>query len=272
MGKKRNIHFFIKAKKKRQKISAITAYDYNTSVLASQAGIDLILVGDSLGMVIQGRENTIPVTLDQMIYHTRLVTRARPDSFVVGDMPYGSYHVSLDESRQNALRFIKEGGAQAVKLEGGQKRFHTIQALLDIEIPVLGHLGLTPQSIHQLGGFKIQGKLKRKAEQIHRDALAMEKMGVFAIILEAIPEKLGREISRSLKIPTIGIGAGRFCDGQILVMNDVIGLSTTGYIPSFARRYADVGAAIRQSLEHYVRDIQAGDFPAPAETYPTGKP
>jgi 3-methyl-2-oxobutanoate hydroxymethyltransferase len=267
MDKKLNIDFFKKAKKNGNKISAITAYDYNTAKLASEAGIELILVGDSLGMVVQGHRNTIPVTMDQMIYHTKLVSRANPDSFIVGDMPYGSYQISPEESLRNAVLFIKEGGAQAIKLEGGRERFNVIKAILEIDIPVMGHLGLTPQSLHKLGGFKVQGKLKDKADRMIEDAKIMEQLGVFSIILEAIPKDLAKVISESISIPTIGIGAGPYCDGQILVFNDLVGLSYHEYIPKFVRRYANTGAIINKSIREYIKDIKTGNFPASAETY-----
>lgn len=249
-----------------EKITAVTAYDYPTARLASDAGIDLILVGDSLGMVLQGHANTLTVTMDQMIYHTSLVSRAEPRSLVVSDMPYQSFHVNVEKSVENACRCVKEGGAEAVKLEGGRKRFKVIEALLDAEIPVLAHLGLTPQSVHQLGGFKVQGKLQEKAREIYRDAMDLEQLGVFAVVLESIPQELAEKISSSLRIPTIGIGAGRHCDGQVLVFPDLVGF-TSLYLPKFVRTYADTHALWLEALQRYIGDVQSGDFPNEEESY-----
>jgi len=253
-------------KARGEKIAAVTAYDFPTARLASDAGIDLILVGDSLGMVLQGHANTLKVTMDEMVYHTSLVARAEPRSLVVSDMPYQSFHVNVEKSVANACRCIKEGGAEAVKLEGGRKRFKVIEALLDAEIPVLAHLGLTPQSVHQLGGFKVQGKLREKAREIYRDAMDLEKLGVFAIVLESIPQELARKISSSLSIPTIGIGAGRYCDGQVLVFPDLVGF-TDLYLPKFVRKYADTHALWLAALQRYIGDVQNGDFPNDEESY-----
>jgi 3-methyl-2-oxobutanoate hydroxymethyltransferase len=253
-------------KARGEKIAAVTAYDFPTARLASDAGIDLILVGDSLGMVLQGHANTLKVTMEQMIYHTSLVARAAPRSLVVSDMPYQSFHVSVEKSVENACRCVKEGGAEAVKLEGGRKRFKVIEALLDAEIPVLAHLGLTPQSVHQLGGFKVQGKLQAKAREIYRDAMDLEKLGVFAIVLESIPQELAKKISANLRIPTIGIGAGRYCDGQVLVFPDLVGF-TSLYLPKFVRQYADTHALWLAALQRYIGDVQSGDFPNEQESY-----
>ncbi|MCP4146466.1 MAG: 3-methyl-2-oxobutanoate hydroxymethyltransferase [bacterium] len=263
----------LKKKKKRgEKISAVTAYDFPSAQVASQAGMDLILVGDSLGMVLQGYENTLKVTVDEMIYHTRLVTNANPHSLVVIDMPYGSFHVSPGETVRNAIRMVKEGGAEAIKLEGGRQRSEVIKAVIDAEIPVMGHLGLTPQSVHRLGGYKPQGKMKRKAEEMKEEALALEKLGVFAIVLESIPIELGKEISESISIPTIGIGAGKYCDGQVLVFHDLLGF-TDAYLPKFVRKYADIHSVIQEALENYIKDILSGDFPGEKESFhrKTGK-
>jgi len=257
----------LKNKKKRgEKISAVTSYDFPTARVSSEAGIDLILVGDSLGMVLQGYKNTMKVTIEEMIYHTRMVTNAEPHSLVVSDMPFGSFHTSPEEAVENAVRFVKEGGAEAVKLEGGRKRFKVIEAIVDAEIPVLGHLGLTPQSIHQMGGFKIQGKLKRKADEMVEDAVELEKRGVFAVILESIPVEVARTITESLSIPTIGIGAGKYCDGQILVFHDLVGF-TDFYIPKFVRKYADIYSTIYNALENYIKDIHSDHFPDDSESH-----
>lgn len=253
-------------KKKGEKISAVTAYDYPTARVASDAGIDMILVGDSLGMVLQGNKHTLKVTMDEIVYHTHLVSNAVPHSLVVTDMPFGSYHISPAQAVENAIRCVKEGGAEAVKLEGGRRRFKTIEAIIAAEIPVLGHLGLTPQSIHQLGGFKTQGKLKAKADEILEDAIELEKRGVFAIVLESIPVELARTVSESIGIPTIGIGAGKYCDGQVLVFHDLVGF-TDLYLPRFVRKYADIYAVIHGALGHYIEDIHSGNFPGDNESY-----
>jgi 3-methyl-2-oxobutanoate hydroxymethyltransferase len=255
-----------KKKNNGEKIAAITAYDFPTAKVASDAGIDLVLVGDSLGMVLQGHGNTLKTTLQEMIYHTRMVTSAEPTSLVVTDMPFGSYHISVEQAVENAVRCVKEGGAQAVKLEGGKNRFKTIEAIINAEIPVLGHLGLTPQSIHKLGGFKIQGKEETTAEEILEEAVQLEKQGVFAIVLESIPTELARRVTARLTIPTIGIGAGKYCDGQILVFHDLVGF-TNLYLPKFVRKYADVYSTIHQAIGNYIKDIQTGDFPGEKESY-----
>ncbi|MCX6555129.1 MAG: 3-methyl-2-oxobutanoate hydroxymethyltransferase [Candidatus Aminicenantes bacterium] len=265
-SEKRTVLNLGQKKTRGEKITAVTAYDFPTARVAADAGIDIILVGDSLGMVLQGHENTMKVTMDEMIYHTAMVTRAEPPALVVGDMPYGSFHVSIEKSVENACRFIKEGGAEAVKLEGGRKRFRTIEALLNAEIPVMGHLGLTPQSVHQLGGFKVQGKLREEACEIFADALELEKLGVFAIVLESIPLELAKKISERLSIPTIGIGAGPFCNGQVLVFPDLVGL-TNLYLPKFIRKYADTHALWLKALGDYIRDVQNGTFPNDQESY-----
>jgi 3-methyl-2-oxobutanoate hydroxymethyltransferase len=257
----------LKNKKKRgEKVSAVTSYDYPSAKVSSDAGIDMILVGDSLGMVLQGNKNTLKTTLDEMVYHTRLVTRAEPLSVVVSDMPYGSFHTTPEKAVENALRFVKEGGAEAVKLEGGRKRFKIIEAILDAEIPVLAHLGLTPQSINRIGGFKTQGKQKAGADEILEDAVELERRGVFGIVLESIPEELAKKITESISIPTIGIGAGKYCDGQILVFHDLVGF-TNMYLPKFVRRYANVYASIHDALRSYIADIQSGNFPGEEESF-----
>jgi 3-methyl-2-oxobutanoate hydroxymethyltransferase len=260
-----------KKKKYGEKISAVTAYDFPTAKVASDAGIDMILVGDSLGMVLQGHSNTLKTTLDEMIYHTRLVNSAEPLSLVVTDMPFGSYHISKEQAVENAIRCVREGGAHAVKLEGGKKRFKTIEAILNAEIPVLGHLGLTPQSLHKLGGFKIQGKQKDAADEILEDAIGLEKQGVFAIVLESIPLELAQTITQHLTIPTIGIGAGKYCDGQILVFHDLVGF-TDLYLPKFVRKYSNVYSIIHEAMENYIKDIKNESFPDDKESYHLRKP
>src|SRR6059036_3923570 len=226
-----------------QKITCLTAYDYPTARLLDEAGVDLILVGDSLGMVVLGQENTLQVTIDEMLHHARAVRRGTHRALMVVDMPYGSYHTDTAESLRNAVRFVKEGGAEAVKVEGGERRLELIARLVEAEIPVMGHIGLTPQSVHALGGFKVQGKTPDAAERLLRDARAVEAAGAFSIVLEAVPRELAAQITRELRIPTIGIGAGPDCDGQVLVLHDMIGL-TFGEPPKFARRYAKVGEEI----------------------------
>ena len=253
-------------KNKGEKITAVTAYDFPTARVAAEAGMDILLVGDSLGMVLQGHENTLKVTMDDMVYHTSLVSRSQPRALVVSDMPYGSFHLSIEKSVENACRLVKEGGAEAVKIEGGRKRFPVIDALLNAEIPVMAHLGLTPQSVHQLGGFKVQGTLRERAREIFADALELEQLGVFAIVLESIPMELAKKISETLGIPTIGIGAGPFCDGQVLVFPDLVGLSSM-VLPKFVRPYAATHANWLKALRAYARDVRSGAFPNDQESY-----
>src|SRR5690348_7567993 len=218
-----------------KKITCLTAYDYPSARLLDEAGIDILLVGDSLAMVALGYENTLPVTIDEMLVYVRAVRRGTHRALLVADMPYGSYHVSIEESVRNAIRLVKEGGAEAVKIEGGERRMELIARLVDAEIPVMGHIGLTPQSVNALGGFRVQGRTVEAAEQVLRDARAVEAAGAFSIVLESIPRELAAEVTRELRIPTIGIGAGPECDGQILVLHDLIGLASDR-VPKFARR------------------------------------
>jgi len=261
----------LKRKKKNgEKISSVSLYDYPSAKVASDAGIDIILVGDSLGMVLQNKLNTLSVTLEEMIYHTRLVASAQPVSMVVADMPFGSYHLGPSQAVENAVRFLKEGGAEGVKLEGGRKRWPEIDAIIRADIPLMGHLGLTPQSIHALGGFRAQGKIKEKADEILEDALELERRGAFSIVLESIPVELAKRITDSISIPTIGIGAGKYCDGQVLVFHDMLGF-TNSYIPKFVRKYADLYSVTHQALENYIADIQSGAFPGDEESIFTKK-
>jgi len=250
----------------KQKITMLTSYDYSLAAMVDSAGIDMILVGDSLGNVILGYENTLAVTMDDMIHHTRAVSRAAKNAMVVGDMPFLSYHVSIPEAVRNAGRFIQEGGAQAVKLEGGQERVDTIKAILDAQIPVVGHIGLTPQSVHQFGGFKVQGKDLETARKLIKDAKALEEAGVFSIVLEAVPTDLARRITEELTVPTIGIGAGHYCDGQVLVINDMLGMFG-GHIPKFVKKYADLQPIIMEALQAYRREVEEGSFPGPEHGY-----
>ena len=249
-----------------QKITCLTAYDYPTARLLDEAGVDVILVGDSLGMVVLGQENTLQVTIDEMLHHARAVRRGTHRALVVVDMPYGSYHTDSAESLRNAVRFVKEAGAEAVKVEGGERRLELIARLTEAEIPVMGHVGLTPQSVNALGGYRVQGKTADAAEQLLRDAHAVESSGAFAVVLEAVPRELAAQITRELRIPTIGIGAGPDCDGQILVVHDLLGL-TLGATPKFARQYANVGEIISNAVREYCSDVRSGGFPSDAESY-----
>lgn len=253
-------------KHNNQKISMLTAYDYSLAAMVEEAGIDVILVGDSLGNVTLGYENTLAVTMDDMIHHTRAVTRGAKNSMVVGDMPFLSYHVSIQEAVRNAGRFIQEGGAQAVKLEGGRERVDTIKAIIDAQIPVMGHIGLTPQSVHQFGGFKVQGKDLESARKLINDADALEKAGCFAIVLEGVPAELARRITDETAIPTIGIGAGPHCDGQVLVINDMLGMFG-GHIPKFVKKFANLQPIIMEGLKAYKEEVEAGTFPGPEHCY-----
>ncbi len=257
---------YIKKKKSSGGITALTAYDYPTAKILSDAGIDIILVGDSLGMVLQGKSNTLSVTLDQVIYHTSLVSAASPSSVIVADMPFGSYQTDVKSAVTNAVRLIKEGGAEAVKLEGGRKRFDVLKGIINCDIPVLGHLGLTPQSVYKTGGFKVQGKIKEKALEIIEDAIELEKLGVFGIVLESIPVELAEKVTRSVNIPTIGIGAGPVCDGQILVFHDLVGF-TDLYLPRFVKKYSDVYSNAKNAVEKYIEDIKNKKFPGENESY-----
>ena len=248
------------------KITCLTAYDYATARLLDEAGVDVLLVGDSLGMVVLGYESTLPVTLDEMLHHTRAVRRGTRRALLVADMPYGSYHDDPMEAVRHAIRFVKEAGAEAVKIEGGERRMDLIARLVEAEIPVMGHIGLTPQSFNRFGGFHVQGKTEEAGDQLLRDARAVEAAGAFSIVLESIPRELAAKITAELRIPTIGIGAGPDCDGQVLVTNDLLGL-TFGHHPKFVRPYANVGEAISRAAAEYCRDVQQGNFPADEESY-----
>jgi 3-methyl-2-oxobutanoate hydroxymethyltransferase len=250
----------------RKKITCLTAYDYPTARLMDEAGVEVVLVGDSVGMVMLGYESTLPLTLEEALHHTKAVRRGVHRALLVADMPYGSYHGDLSESLRNAMRFVKEAGAEAVKIEGGERRLELISRLTEAEIPVMGHIGLTPQSVNALGGYRVQGKTAATAEQLLRDARSVEAAGAFAIVLEAMPRELAAEITRGVRVPTIGIGAGPDCDGQVLVLHDMLGL-TFQDSPKFARRYANVGEIISQSVRQYCEDVQSGDFPTDAESY-----
>jgi 3-methyl-2-oxobutanoate hydroxymethyltransferase len=248
------------------KITCLTAYDYPTARLLDEAGVEVLLVGDSVGMVVLGYENTLPVTLEEMLHHTRAVRRGVRRALLVADMPYGSYHAEIPESLRNAMRLVKEAGAEAVKVEGGERRLELISRLVEAEIPVMGHVGLTPQSVHALGGFKVQGKTAEAADQLLRDAHAVEAAGAFSIVLESVPRELAARVTRELRIPTIGIGAGPECDGQVLVLYDLLGLGL-GQLPKFARRYANLGDIITRAASDYCEDVRQGRFPSDAESY-----
>lgn len=254
-------------KEKGDTIVALTAYDFPIAKIVDEAGIDLILVGDSLGMVVLGYENTIPVTMEEMIHHTKAVVRATKRAFVVGDMPYFSFHLSEEDTVFNASEFLKEAGARAVKIEGAsRKRLKLIETLIEAEIPVMGHVGLTPQSIHHLGQFKVKGKEINEAKKIVTDALNLEKAGVFSVVLECIPMELARIITEKLRIPTIGIGAGPYCDGQILVFHDLVGFSN-GYLPKFVKKYVDLHEVLSGAVKGYIDDVKEGKFPDDSNSY-----
>ena len=249
-----------------KKITCLTAYDYPTARLMDEAGVDVVLVGDSVAMVVLGYESTLPLTMEESLHHTKAVRRGVQRALVVADMPFGTYQGDVNEALKNAVRFVKEAGAEAVKVEGGERRLEVIARLTEAEIPVMGHVGLTPQSVNAMGGYRVQGKTERAAEQLLRDAGAVEAAGAFSIVLEGIPRELAAEITKSVRIPTIGIGAGPDCDGQILVLHDLLGL-TFQEPPKFARRYANVGEVISQAVREYCADVQGGSFPSDAESY-----
>jgi 3-methyl-2-oxobutanoate hydroxymethyltransferase len=247
-------------KRRGEKITVLTAYDYPTAYILDEAEIDIILVGDSLGMVVLGYDSTIPVTMDEMIHHTKSVSRAVKRSLVIGDMPFMSYQCSSDKAIYNAGRFLKEAGAHGVKIEGGREVAEITQRMVQAGIPVMSHLGLTPQSVHQLGGFKVQGKDERAAQRILEDAKILEEAGSFSVVLECIPVELARKITDALHIPTIGIGAGVHCDGQVLVLHDVLGLFER-MKPKFVKRYAELGVEIKDAVKKYAHEVRTGVFP-----------
>jgi len=249
-----------------EKITVLTAYDYPFARLMDAEGIDVILVGDSVGSVVSGYDTTLPVTMDEMLYHTRAVVRGASGALVVADMPFMSYQADIIEARRNAGRLIKEGGAQAVKLEGGMNMAETIRALVDIDIPVVGHIGLTPQSIHRMGGYKVQGRQEQQAERLLADARAVEQAGACAVVLEAIPASLAGKITAELAIPTIGIGAGPDCDGQVLVIHDILGLCEK-YSPKFVKQYADAATLIRGAVADYIDEVKKGAFPTEKHSF-----
>src|SRR5580658_254277 len=259
----------LEAKKRRgERIAMLTAYDYTMARLLDRAGIDVMLVGDSLGMVVLGYETTLPVTLDAMVHHTRAVSRGTNRALVVADMPFLTFQVRVSEAVRNAGRLIQEGGAAAVKIEGGSAVVEAAARLVEVGIPVMGHLGLLPQSVHQLGGFRRQATLDEDAEQLLADAQALEEAGAFAVVLESIPAEVARAVTKELRIPTIGIGAGPYCDGQVLVSYDMLGLSQNG-VPAFVKRYADLGEQTVAAVRAYADDVRTGRFPsAPRQRAP----
>ncbi|HDZ62212.1 MAG TPA: 3-methyl-2-oxobutanoate hydroxymethyltransferase [Nitrospirae bacterium] len=260
------IHDFIKKKKSGEKITMLTAYDYPFAQIVDEAGIDAILVGDSLGMVVQGLENTLPVTMDEMIYHTQMVTRAVKNAMVLGDMPFMSYQTSIQDALKNAGRFLKEAGAAAVKMEGGAEVADHIRAMTRSDIPVMAHIGLTPQSIHRMGGYKVQGKTEEAAKKLLDEARAVEDAGAFSLLLEAIPKDLAKKITEELSIPTIGIGAGPHCDGQILVLHDVIGLFER-FVPKFVKQYSNLKQEALKAVKTYKDEIEKGTFPSDEQSF-----
>jgi 3-methyl-2-oxobutanoate hydroxymethyltransferase len=256
----------VELKRRGEPIAVLTAYDYPTARLADEAGVEIVLVGDSLGTVVLGYDSTLPVTMEDMLHHTRAVVRARTAALVVADMPFMSYQASVEQAVQNAGRLIQEGGADAVKLEGGERVAAAVSRIVEVGIPVMGHLGLTPQSVLALGGYKVQARGEADQERLVREARRLEECGCFAVVLEGIPARLGATVSRELTVPTIGIGAGPSCDGQVLVSHDLLGLYL-GHTPKFVRRYADLADTIRSAFERYVADVKARRFPTDRESY-----
>lgn len=256
----------IRDRKGGPKISMVTAYDYPSAVIADRAGVDIILIGDSVANVVHGMDDTLGVDVDNMILHTRAVKRANPSALVVTDMPWLSFHISPEESVRNAGRIVREGGAEAVKLEGGVKRIPMVEAILDAEIPVMGHVGLTPQSVHRMGGFKVQGKVVEVARGLIEDARALSEAGCFSIVIEGVPDVLGEIITKEIDAPTIGIGAGPHTDGQVLVFHDVLGLGSGKY-PKFVRSYASLADDAVAALERFVADVESSSFPGDDESY-----
>ncbi len=257
----------IRSRKGGVKIKMITAYDHPSAVIADRAGADIILVGDSVANNVLGYDDTLAVDVGVMVHHTAAVSRAEPNALVVGDMPWMSYHVSVEDSVRNAGRFVREGGAEAVKLEGGRKRLEVVEKVIDAEIPVMGHLGLTPQSVHAMGGYKVQGKEAQAAYELISDAHSLAEAGVFSLVLEGVPEQVAEIVTREIPVPTIGIGAGVHCDGQVLVYHDVLGLGSDDFQPKFVRRYAHLADDAVVALEAFFADIESGDFPSEEETY-----
>jgi 3-methyl-2-oxobutanoate hydroxymethyltransferase len=266
MSDKITVPHILKMKQRAEKITCLTAYDYSFARILDEAGVEMLLVGDSLGCVVQGQPNTLAVTMDEMIYHTRLVARGRKRALLISDMPFLSYQTSREQALQNAGRFLKEAGAEAVKLEGGVTVRETIDVIVKAGIPVMGHVGLTPQSVHQFGGYKIQGREKDRRERVLRDALAVEEAGAFSIVLEGMPLELAKEITERLTIPTIGIGAGAHCDGQVLVIHDMLGLFDD-FTPKFVKRYADLKNTVTDAAKEFIGDVKEKKFPTEEHSF-----
>ena len=263
---KNTVSTLLSQKQNGDKITMLTSYDYSTAKIIDEAGVNTILVGDSLGTVILGYEDTLPVTMEDMIHHTRAVSRGAKNALVVADMPFMSYQTSVCDAVKNAGRLIKEGGAQAVKLEGGAAVKEQIKAIVNASIPVVGHIGLTPQSINAFGGFKVQGKSEESAKKIIEDAKIIEEAGAFMLVMECVPERLAKIITESVNIPTIGIGAGKYCDGQVLVYQDMLGMFTD-FVPKFVKKYADVGEIMKNAFSEYIKEVKSGAFPAEEHTF-----
>src|SRR5437588_1146770 len=259
-------HTIQEKKLRREPITCLTAYDYATSRLVDEAGIDMILVGDSLAQVVLGYDNTLPVTMEEMLHHTRAVRRAVRSAMVIADMPFGAYHGDVNDGVRNALRFVKEAGAEAVKLEGGEKRVELGKRVLDAEVPVMGHIGLTPQSVHKMGGYKVQGKNLTDIERLMKDAIALDRAGVFSLVLEGVPREVAAMISNEVSTPTIGIGAGPDCDGQVLVFHDILNM-TFAPPAKFVRRYGDAAALISNAVQQFKTDVETGSYPSDQESY-----
>lgn len=263
---RRTIDYFQKMRDQNKKIAMLTAYDYTSATIVEKSGIEIILVGDSLGQVVLGYDSTIPVTMDDMIRHIQMVVRGTQNTHIVGDLPFLSYQVSIDEALRNAGRLLKEGGCQSVKLEGGASCQETVSAIVKSGIPVMGHIGLTPQSVNQLGGYKVRGKTEDEAHKLIADAIALEEAGAYSIVLELIPSRLASQITSRVNVPTIGIGAGPNCSGQVQVFHDILGLFPD-FAPKHARRYSELGAEAQTSVSKYVSDVKSGDFPSMSESF-----
>jgi 3-methyl-2-oxobutanoate hydroxymethyltransferase len=263
---KKTVLTILEKKRLNDKITMLTCYDYITAKLVSSQGIDMILVGDSLGNVKLGYENTLPVTVEDMIYHTKSVKRGNSGALLVTDMPFMSYEITTEDAVKNAARIIKEGGAEAVKVEGGIEIIDKIKAISDAKVPVVGHLGLTPQAINKIGSFKVQCRTENECNKLISDAKVIEEAGAFAVVLEAVPEQLAREVTHCLEIPTIGIGAGRYCDGQVLVIDDMLGM-IDNFQPKFVKKYADLSKIIRAAVKNYIDDVKEGKFPQEGNVY-----
>ncbi|GAB4347989.1 MAG: 3-methyl-2-oxobutanoate hydroxymethyltransferase [Candidatus Abyssubacteria bacterium] len=264
--KKVTVPDIIQKKQRGEKITMLTAYDFPMASLLSKAGVDMLLVGDSAGMVFAGETNSLSVTMEHMIYHTRAVANARPTSLIVGDMPFMSYQLSPAQAAENAGRFVSEGKAETVKLEGGAEFAEEVEMIVRCGIPVMGHLGLTPQSIHKLGGFKVQGRDEAAAQKLVDDAVALEKAGVFSIVLEAVPAEVAKRITERVGVPTIGIGAGPYCDGQVLVTPDLLGLFER-FVPKFVKRYAHLAPLVEEAVKAYIEEVKTGKFPSEEHLY-----